>query len=424
MNTQVKRELIRVRNAVRRKLQALREGAIEQDLLLRKSYEPLTEPLEELAKGFRSVQDSIKTEPKREELEPEFKITPPKKKESDLPPIPEESVQDVDGTLEVSTILPVQACDEEQCYQYTREQIREMANHPTFRAFLEDYDELPRYYVEGIITDTENAFDNPNGIKYDLIQNKFFIDGDIEMQIDGKDIIIDNTRYSGTPGLYELLLKKEPTGYKQSDLKVYGEIMEKAAPNNPQRYIQNLISDTKGIFDTQYGVRYNADTNGYYVGDSEVTFGVKDLVVKQKRYKITPGLLELLFKKEPVGYTEVDLQKYKDIVYRTNAHKSGYKSTGHTAGNKGKKYQLVKKLMSTTFGSSSPITSTPVRAPLGRGLLMEVSEKPIEYVYFDNPNELCERLKLLVASQEAGNTGHTNEIASIVEELRECGIIL
>lgn len=43
----------------------------------------------------------------------------------------------------------------------------------------------------------------------------------------------------------------------------------------------------------------------------------------------------------------------------------------------------------------------------------------IVYEYFDDPNELCERLRLLISSRAAGNTNHLQEINSIVEELRE-----
>lgn len=47
----------------------------------------------------------------------------------------------------------------------------------------------------------------------------------------------------------------------------------------------------------------------------------------------------------------------------------------------------------------------------------------IVYEYYDDPNELCDRLKLLISSKGAGNTNHDQEINSIVEELRERGII-
>lgn len=46
-----------------------------------------------------------------------------------------------------------------------------------------------------------------------------------------------------------------------------------------------------------------------------------------------------------------------------------------------------------------------------------------DYIYWDDPNELVERLCLLLASQSAGNPSHNNEILSIMEELREAEII-
>lgn len=48
----------------------------------------------------------------------------------------------------------------------------------------------------------------------------------------------------------------------------------------------------------------------------------------------------------------------------------------------------------------------------------------IIYEYFDDPNELCDRLRLLVSSRMAGNTNHMQEINSIVEELRELDCIV
>lgn len=48
----------------------------------------------------------------------------------------------------------------------------------------------------------------------------------------------------------------------------------------------------------------------------------------------------------------------------------------------------------------------------------------IVYEYYDDPNELCDRLRLLVSSKSAGNTNHDQEINSIIEELRERDIVV
>lgn len=52
--------------------------------------------------------------------------------------------------------------------------------------------------------------------------------------------------------------------------------------------------------------------------------------------------------------------------------------------------------------------------PLSNGIVHE---------FYDDPNELCDRLRLLIASRSAGNTNHAQEINSIISELRESGYI-
>ena len=54
---------------------------------------------------------------------------------------------------------------------------------------------------------------------------------------------------------------------------------------------------------------------------------------------------------------------------------------------------------------------------------MQVTTKPIDYIYWNDPNELVNRLNLLIASQNAVNTGQNNEINAIIEELYEANII-
>ena len=46
-----------------------------------------------------------------------------------------------------------------------------------------------------------------------------------------------------------------------------------------------------------------------------------------------------------------------------------------------------------------------------------------DYIYWDDPNELVERLRLLIAEVSAGNENNVNKIQSIIEELREAKII-
>lgn len=60
----------------------------------------------------------------------------------------------------------------------------------------------------------------------------------------------------------------------------------------------------------------------------------------------------------------------------------------------------------------------------GKGLhkFIPYSEN-IVYEYYDDPNELVDRLRLLISSKGAGNSNHYQEINSIVDELKERNII-
>lgn len=135
----------------------------------------------------------------------------------------------------------------------------------------------------------------------------------------------------------------------------------------------------------------------------------------------TIGLTELLYKQKPdlSVVTENDKKIYKTILLTTNAHRRKYDCNQPINSNRGFKYlHIIKPLLNLNRSSSSE------RVPKGKGLPVFKRLVPkSDYVYWDDPNELVERLKLLIASRDAGNTGLDNEIISIIEELKECGAI-
>ena len=60
---------------------------------------------------------------------------------------------------------------------------------------------------------------------------------------------------------------------------------------------------------------------------------------------------------------------------------------------------------------------------LPKFMILRRREYPLDLRYWDDPNELVNRLRLLIAERSAGNNNHDNEIHSIIEELREAKII-
>lgn len=190
-----------------------------------------------------------------------------------------------------------------------------------------------------------------------------------------------------------------------------------------QKYIGDFFSGggKEKIIDTVYGVRLDKD--GMMLGNKKFDMDINDnIIIDGVRYAGTPGLYELIFKRLPDDflYKEDDLQKYKSILLTTNVHRKNYTAESRLRGNKGYKYKyVIAPLMS--------IESTPKRKnKSGKGLprAMILNDNKIDYVHWDDPNELVDRLRLLDASHRAGNDAHGNEMLSIVEELREAGIII
>lgn len=180
-----------------------------------------------------------------------------------------------------------------------------------------------------------------------------------------------------------------------------------------REYVDNLIHDTEDVFDLQTGVRYDLMNDKFRLGNKELDFDGEDIFIidgKQKvRYKGSRGFYELLFKKDPGMYTREDLKKYKDIGVRCALFRRNFNPTEQVQGHTGYKYkEIIRKLVKPSAE--------------GRGILT-YNNKRVEYFPWKDPNTLVNRLRILIASQNAGHTGHSNEIISIVEALKTATII-
>lgn len=180
-----------------------------------------------------------------------------------------------------------------------------------------------------------------------------------------------------------------------------------------KEYLTGLITDTNGKeskYDQTFGVRASGLMNAWTIGNKVIEFDKDDYIhIGQKMFRGSRGLFELLFKKRPneETFNAEHLKTYKEILVETSAHRQQYNPRAKIASSGGKKYTtIIKKLFEVR----------------GEGLLPVTGNK-IDYIHWEDPNELVERLALLFASQGAGNEGHKVEIASIEEELREAGYI-
>ena len=156
---------------------------------------------------------------------------------------------------------------------------------------------------------------------------------------------------------------------------------------------------TKDETDTTYGLYDKAGK--FYIGNKLAIIDDNDLVVGKDEYEGMPGLWELIVSKEPKNITNEDYDNYAKLMIKTNAL-----HCGNNPENKRLKSSKSYKWM---------------------GLLRHIWLNRKEYegsgvvVIPSDPNALLERLELLLASKEAGNTGVENEAVTICDELKRQG---
>ncbi|KYN18431.1 hypothetical protein ALC57_09261 [Trachymyrmex cornetzi] len=188
-----------------------------------------------------------------------------------------------------------------------------------------------------------------------------------------------------------------------------------------QKYMKAVLSGKKAVnIDIVYGVYFSDE--GTMLGDKRITLHKNDdIIIDGKRYDGTTGLYELIFMKFPNEgiCTNDDVHTYRSILLTTNAHRRGHSPSNQVMGSKGYKY---KNIIAPLVSDKKVGTGINKRADLPR--TMTLNDNKIDYIHWDDPNEIVDRLRLLQASRQAGHNGHDNEILSIIEELREAGLII
>lgn len=251
-------------------------------------------------------------------------------------------------------------------------------------------------------------------------------------------VLTSNTRFPKKIASSENISFEDSLGFQSADdlntsnscastassIDFYNDIESTKHPVNENFEISLENDDIYSIYDgvnVPFGVR--TEKRNLMIGNAPVTF-TKNLNEKEqilvkigsKTFNLTPGLKELLLRKKPdlSLISRGDKLNYKDILQYTNAHKRDFNPKGQIKGDKGIKYRDIIK----------PLFSEKDNKTVGGNLpKLKKYKSDADLIYWDDPNELVERLKLLVASKDAGNTNHDNEILSIIEELKEAHII-
>lgn len=197
------------------------------------------------------------------------------------------------------------------------------------------------------------------------------------------------------------------------------EITSESEILNASDYLDMFkFANKKTSLDTKFGVRKMTD-GSLKIGDTQVEFKNGKIHLGDLSFPYSTGLLELIFKKNPINslIKPEDMDNYKKIIISTNAARKWYLPHEAIHSNTSKKFiNYVSQVLNMSMNKTGEgISKLPK--------YMVTSNEPVQYVHWDDPNELVIRLRLLISERQAGNNNHENEIHSIIEELREEKII-
>jgi hypothetical protein len=183
--------------------------------------------------------------------------------------------------------------------------------------------------------------------------------------------------------------------------------------------------------DVVFGPHYEKTADQWRIGRSEVD--IDNTVIKigdANRFPKTPGLLELLFEKIPLQYTNDDKANYASIIRATGLH-----LTRRGAPKRPEYYKYQSIIAPFLREHAQKESHTPARSPpAGKGIRFVPhttnqwkrdygGDNRIDYKYYKHPQELVDRALLLLAEREAGHRGHDNELWELETELRSIGIL-
>ena len=172
--------------------------------------------------------------------------------------------------------------------------------------------------------------------------------------------------------------------------------------------------------DKYYGIRKQAD--GYVMGDSKVVIDTdSNIIVRDQRFKGTPGLWQLIMLNKPRDFTKEDLARYDDLVETTQVIFNPYITGKHDKPKKTLKYLNFLKEMEESYEvETKPAEAQSEALPELESTKPDSKSVDGEGIKFlpGNKKGLIERLRLLSAESRAGNTVSTREeIVAILDEL-------
>lgn len=198
----------------------------------------------------------------------------------------------------------------------------------------------------------------------------------------------------------------------EDTFETFNQTSDEVQLNKLQTHVLNTQNPKNNkTYDHVFGRSYNPNTKQLMLGaEGVIEIQDNDIILNGTRFNGTSGLYNLLFLKDPKQFTKQDNNQYVSMLKLSKAIYLNNNPSMRIKGNTSKKYM---ETIRPYFIEKE-----------GKGMkFLKVDNKPYRAIYWDEVNELIDRLVLLHASKTAGNNSVLNEIIAIEEELREARII-
>ncbi|KYN23124.1 hypothetical protein ALC57_04465 [Trachymyrmex cornetzi] len=205
----IAREIEKTSESIRKKHRALKTGRIEEDIALKRHFKPIIKPLRQIvdSPGVRTI--------KRQLRDNDAASAPKREKKGEELVEEEKEGEEVSETLERFVTPP-------------------------------GLGPLGQQYVEAVLRGDKRKSDYVYGVYLHkdglMFGNKRF---DVD---DAVNIIIDDVRYAGTPGLYELIFKRIPDDllYTKDDMNKYKSMLLATNAHKHKHHSQGRLLNNRG----------------------------------------------------------------------------------------------------------------------------------------------------------------------------------
>lgn len=380
MDPNITKHLIETRNILKKKFNSIKQGEVEKELMLEKTFKPLTTPLNAIVEKTSNIQ------------------------------FPNEE-HDLFDDLHTSTPLFKR-----------KKSVKTFGSSAKRKKLCKSRKSVSKLKDSSLYESLDNSYDNEQW-KGSESENE---------EQDEDQIKQERQEFEQSMGEESNDEPPLPESHKSQEPSFQDDLSSNKSASQSSDQLQLYLNDESRL-DRVYGPRKD-ENDMWFLGKTQIFFRGKSIEVNNTKYPLTQGLYELLFFKDPLQHTQNDLAVYKKILEKTSVHRRKQTPSGKIKASNSKKYKnIIKELF--PIASSSSVTEnlqTPRKINLRKssktmqykgGGLMKLNLNKPNYVYWDDPNELVERLRLLMSSSLAGHSNHNNEIMSIIEELKEANII-